>query len=125
MAARRFSPDELGGDLTDTRRRTNFADYPELGAIDQAVRIGKLSVVECVEELRPDFQGHALMYPSVFVECDVPVVKSRPVKETAWRGPEAPECRHTETRLGHPEMAVVAGVASVYELPGEVRHVDP
>lgn len=32
MAAGRFSPDELGGDLTDTRRRTNRADDTELGA---------------------------------------------------------------------------------------------
>ena len=51
MAAGRLSPDELGRDLTDTRRRTNPVDYPELRAIEQAIRIGKLSVVEGVKEL--------------------------------------------------------------------------
>ena len=50
-------------------------------AVNVAVRIGKLSMIERVEEFAAKFECDPLCNTSVLVECEIPVVNSRTVEE--------------------------------------------
>src|SRR5215510_7479808 len=71
-----FSPQELQGDLGNPRVPC-AANLTEKVALHAEVGLSELSVIEEIEELRPELQANALMDRKLFGERHVPVVDPR------------------------------------------------
>ena len=52
-------------------------------AVNGAINVCKLRMVEGVEEFRPELEQHPLRHAGIFVQCEVPLVESRSMEETS------------------------------------------
>src|ERR1019366_7328757 len=83
-----------------------LGDLPEVGVTHRTVRIRKLRVVPSVEELRPKLQSPPFPELKVFLQCEVPVIKTRSGDDVSSGISKIPICRCGKAGRTHPVQAV-------------------